>query len=61
MARGAAKFQCKETTTNANGSIFARWFGSSYDASGVTDNKVISCTRFNAGRSVMSSMTGSPK
>lgn len=61
MARGGPKYQCKETTTSSNGSMFSRWFGSSYDMSGVTDSKVISCTRFNGGRPAMSSSAISPK
>ncbi len=59
MARGIAKWACKETTTSTNGNMWSRWFASSYDMSGSTGDKVISCSR-NGGRSI-SSQGVSPK
>ena len=59
MARGAAKWACKETTTSASGSMWSRWFASSYDMSGSTGDKVISCSK-HGGRTI-SAQGVSPK
>lgn len=45
MVRSAAKWACKETSSLKNGDKWMRWFGSSYDMSGMSGDKVISCTR----------------
>lgn len=51
MARGIGKWACKETATMKDGSMWARWFASSYDMSGSTGDKVISCSK-HGGRTI---------
>ena len=48
MARGGGKWACKETTTNADGSIFSRWFAAPYDMS----NNTTFCYRRGGGQVV---------
>lgn len=59
MARGVAKWACKETTTSTNGSMWSRWFASPYDMSGSTSDKVISCSK--RGGAAISAQGVSPK
>ena len=49
MARDKGKWACKEVSTRADGSKFARWFASPWDASGVKGDSVISCNLHGGG------------
>ena len=60
MVRSIAKWACKETSTMGNGDTWARWFGSTYDMSGVSGNKIVTCSR-RGGAKVTSSQGVSSK